>query len=157
MYYHLLKPHMFVAKLIQSTCIRITSHTYVHVNTYFISKLFKVYFKEFGEHTYGRFTMYWYDYYIPVHTGSCSCTNKWFVFFMTLFTITCNCFNNHENMYCEDLRNGNFHRFFKYIVFDLFRLNWTLRYWHKLSISFSKKHLFIFFNWQDFGLTKKED
>lgn len=56
MFYHLLKPHM-LQTLILSTCIRITSHTYVHMNTYFIPN-FLVYFKEFGECTYGRFPKY---------------------------------------------------------------------------------------------------
>lgn len=79
MFYHLLKPHM-LQTLILSTCLRITSHTYVHMNTYFIPN-FLVYFKEFVECTYGRFPKY---SMITTYRYMFMYTNR-FVFPLTLF------------------------------------------------------------------------
>lgn len=122
MFYHLLKPHM-LQTLILSTCLRITSHTYVHMNTYFIPN-FLVYFKEFVECTYGRFPEYCNDYYI-LHTGTCSCTQTGLFSLWRCFSIIC--FNNHENTYLKTSEMAIFVSFALFIVFDFFWVEWDTK------------------------------
>lgn len=120
MFYHLLKPHM-LQTMILSTCLRITSHTYVHMNTYFIPN-FLVYFKEFGECTYGPFPKNCNDYYIPVHVHVhkrvCFPSDVVFLLFVLIIMKT-------RTLKTSEM--AIFVSFALFIVFDFFWVEWDTK------------------------------
>lgn len=119
MFYHLLKPHM-LQTLILSTCIRITSHTYVHMNTYFIPN-FLVYLKNLVNVLMDDSpSTQWL-----LHTGTCSYTQTGLCSLWRCFSIIC--FNNHENTYLKTSEMAIFVSFALFIVFDFFWVEWDTK------------------------------